>query len=686
MKYTKRIFAIVFSFAFVFTSVFTFDTCQVNAASNPYPTQQNVDRDAYYEVPCTWFAWQQVYNNSGKQLHYWGNAVDWWNGARNSGYATGSTPRPGAIAVWSGDTYGHVAYVTSGSGNTFTVNEGGRTDLDHTSSHGVAYGYTLTNAVGARRPYDTNKILLGFIYPGEASTPTQTISWGNFACQPKTTDARIEARATAPFTGTFTQAGVVICDNTNKQVASKTENINTTYSYLNIWYDITAEIGVSLRPGSKYYYQYWVVFNGTKYLSPVQSFQTTGTCSHVWTNGIVTTAPTYTSTGIKTYTCMYCAGKGTQTVAKLVLNAPENVSLTTVASSGKPKLSWNKVTDAGKYEVWRKVGSSGTYEKYTTTSSTSVTHTEAKAGTTYYYKIKAIYSKNSEVASAYSKVVNITCDLPAPTGVKVSNNASSGKPKVRWNAVDGSSKYYVYRATSKNGSYQYLGSTANTHYTNTGAVAGNTYYYKVKAVHPTNEYAYSAQSASTYITCDLPVPTGVKVSNNASSGKPKVRWNAVDGASKYYVYRATSKNGAYTYLGSTENTHYTNTSATAGNTYYYKVKAVHPTNEYAYSAQSANAYITCDLPAPTGVKVSRHASSGKPKVRWNAVNGASKYYVYRATSKTGTYKYIGATTNTHYTNTGATAGNTYYYKVKAVHPTNEYAYSAQSSFAYIAYN
>nr|MCR5836620.1 GBS Bsp-like repeat-containing protein [Lachnospiraceae bacterium] len=49
--------------------------------------------------------------------------------------------------------------------NTFTVNEGGRTDLDQTDSHGVAIGYTLTNAVGGARPYDNGKTLLGFIYP-----------------------------------------------------------------------------------------------------------------------------------------------------------------------------------------------------------------------------------------------------------------------------------------------------------------------------------------------------------------------------------------------------------------------------------------------------------------------------------------------------------------------------------------
>ena len=140
------------------------------AASNPYPTNQDVDNDGLYEVPCTRFAWQQVYDNKGIELPAWGNAGNWLSNARNSGYSTGSTPKAGAIAVWTGGVknYGHVAYVVSGSGNTFTVNEGGRTDLDQTSSHGIAYNYTLTNAVGSPRPYDSSLTLSGFIYPGES--------------------------------------------------------------------------------------------------------------------------------------------------------------------------------------------------------------------------------------------------------------------------------------------------------------------------------------------------------------------------------------------------------------------------------------------------------------------------------------------------------------------------------------
>ena len=159
-KLTSMLLALIISMSMITAVPIT-----ANAASNPYPATQNMDGDAYYEIPCTRFAWQQVYDNLGVALPAWGNAVTWWQSAINAGYATGSEPRPGSVAVWSGDYYGHVAYVVSGSGSTMYLNEGGRTDLDHTSSHGVAYNYKLTNAVGTPRPYDTGKTLLGFIYP-----------------------------------------------------------------------------------------------------------------------------------------------------------------------------------------------------------------------------------------------------------------------------------------------------------------------------------------------------------------------------------------------------------------------------------------------------------------------------------------------------------------------------------------
>ena len=169
----------------------------------------------------------------------------------------------------------------------------------------------------------------------------------------------------------------------------------------------------------------------------------------------------------------------------------------------------------------------------------------------------------------------------------------------------------------------------------------------------------------------------MNVNNNEYSGKPKITWTAVNAADKYYVYRATSKNGTYSYLGSTVNTHYTNTSAEAGKTYYYKVKAVNVDNEYGNSALSNSCYVTCDLARPTNVQVT--LSNDKPKVTWNKVEGATKYEVYRKVGENGTYKKFYTTVYTSFTNTGATVGTKYYYKVVAVCGSNSYGNSAYSN-------
>ena len=82
-------------------------------------------------------------------------------------------------------------------------------------------------------------------------------------------------------------------------------------------------------------------------------------------------------------------------------------SISCTASSGKPTLTWSAVSGAEKYEVWRATSSSGSYSKMYTTTSTSYTNTSAKAGTTYYYKVKAISGKSSYADSAYSVVKSI---------------------------------------------------------------------------------------------------------------------------------------------------------------------------------------------------------------------------------------------------------------------------------------
>ena len=262
---------------------------------------------------------------------------------------------------------------------------------------------------------------------------------------------------------------------------------------------------------------------------------------------------------------------------------------------------------------------------------------------------------------------------PAAPAVKPDYLLTTGKPYLKWKAVDGAVKYYVYRGGSKSGTYQYIGTATKLNYTDTTAKPGYYYYYKVKAVNASG--VKSSYSAAVTALCHCARPELNSAQYLSSSGKPYLSWGAVTGASKYYVYRAGSQNGTYKYIGSTTKTNYTDTTASAGYTYYYKVKAVSKVKTAANSAYSTVVKATCHCAKPV-VKIT--TSSGKPKLTWNAVAGAGKYEVYRATSKNGTYTKMFTTTNRSYTNTNARAGTTYYYKVKAISRVRSAANSSYS--------
>ena len=129
----------------------------VAAVSNPYGKYQ--DLYGVKTVRCTWYAWEQAYNNAGVTLPGWGNAQEWYNSAAMYGYSVGKEASANSIAVWSSsDAYGHVAYVVSvdSDGKYMTVNEGG---IPTTENDGIV--------IGARKSTSAAN-LIGFIYLNDA--------------------------------------------------------------------------------------------------------------------------------------------------------------------------------------------------------------------------------------------------------------------------------------------------------------------------------------------------------------------------------------------------------------------------------------------------------------------------------------------------------------------------------------
>ena len=163
-----------------------------------------------------------------------------------------------------------------------------------------------------------------------------------------------------------------------------------------------------------------------------------------------------------------------------------------------------------------------------------------------------------------------------------------------------------------------------------------------------------------------PLTAPAVTGGNDSQGRPTLKWNAVNGAAKYEVYRARSQNGNYSKYSTQTSTGYTNsTYLTSGSTYYYKVRALDANG--TAGPWSDVVAVTCRLGLTAPSVTGGNDSQGRPTLTWKAVTGAAKYEVYRARSMNGDYIKYSTQTSTGYTNSAyLTSGSMYYYKVRAL--------------------
>ena len=400
-----------------------------------------------------------------------------------------------------------------------------------------------------------------------------------------------------------------------------------------------------------------------------------------------TTATSYVNTGAAAGTIYYykvravnsdgLAGAYSNVVSgsvKSTVPGTPSVTIGLSSASGKPQLTWSAVTGAAKYEVYRSTQKDSGFTKINTTTATSYVNTGAAAGTIYYYKVRAVNSDG--LAGAYSNVVSgsVKSTVPGTPSVTIGLSSASGKPQLTWSAVTGAASYEVYRSTQKDSGFTKINTTTATSYVNTGAAAGTTYYYKVRALNSAGTAGAYSNVVSGRAKAAIPAAPSVTIGNSSSSGKPQLTWKAVADAAKYEIYRSTQQSAGFTLLGTTTSTSYVNTGAALGTTYYYKVRALNVDGAAgAYSSTVSGAAKAVAPAAPTVTMT--HSDSGKPKLTWSAVSGATSYRVYRSESRGTGYGLLGTTTSTSYVNTGAAVGKTYYYRVKAVNSAGTSGYS-----------
>ena len=236
--------------------------------------------------------------------------------------------------------------------------------------------------------------------------------------------------------------------------------------------------------------------------------------------------------------------------------------------NGKVIVRYPKVLGAVSYEIYRSTTVNGTYQHLGST--TEETYQDATAGMgTYFYKISA---KNKECntygSSALSKAVQ--------TGVEITGTKSmpDGLVRIQYEQSKSGTGYYIFRRPSGSTNYSLIGTVNKLDqgsFTDTTALPGIRYEYAVAV--------YTVYGGVTYNSAIGQVKYGVNMgipiidSANRENGKIIVKYPKVLGAISYEIYRSTTVNGVYQFLGSTAEETYQDTTAENG-TYYYKISAI----------------------------------------------------------------------------------------------------------------
>ncbi len=191
------------------------------------------------------------------------------------------------------------------------------------------------------------------------------------------------------------------------------------------------------------------------------------------------------------------------------------------------------------------------------------------------------------------------------------------------------------------------------------------------ALPPLDGVAY-AQSAA-------PTLTAV----NAPGGGVQVSWNAVTGADSYELYKQ-QEGGSWSAAMSMTVTSYTDSSVTAGASYFYIVRAVAAGVPGAWS-NTPRVTIPGGTTAPTGQPTLTATPSGTDAVdlSWTAVSGAATYDLRRWNTATSNWDSIGGNnlSGTSWSDTGLASG-IYHYVIRAVNAAGSGPWSYENGAGY----
>ena len=289
----------------------------------------------------------------------------------------------------------------------------------------------------------------------------------------------------------------------------------------------------------------------------------------------------------------YVYAKGTV----LVNLAPVQHLKAAACAKGQVRLKWDAVEGAEGYIIYRQIGKTS-FEYLAMAADTRYTDVSASEEEYNYYRVYPYYMNGQErIVGPSDMYVYVKGVLPrtltAVTNLKASA-AGKGSVALTWDAVENADNYLIYRQIG-NGHFEYLYMVSKTSYTDFTASEEEYNYYRVyptyvnnfvRIIGPSDTYVYAKGSLPIY----LEAVKNLKA-NTAGKSHVHIKWDAVEGAEGYLIYRSIA-GGKFEYLYMKTTTDFSDLHPSEEEYNYYRVypyytyegrKIIGPSDTYVYA-------------------------------------------------------------------------------------------------------
>lgn len=237
---------------------------------------------------------------------------------------------------------------------------------------------------------------------------------------------------------------------------------------------------------------------------------------------------------------------------------------------------------------------------------------------------------------------------------------------IYWEATANTDLYQIYRLRSGESSWTLMKNTRSFAFKDETAEVGVKYYYKIVARNG-DVKSDIRTTASAGVTRPAPKLDNVVIYETIGHATGNIlRWNPVNGAKLYQVYRLQS--GTWTLLKNTGSLAYKDETAPTEVKSYYKVVARNGNIKSDIAATSSVSVTRPGAPVTSLEPVEMIQAVGHSSgiiVSWNAVENAKLYQIYRRASNESAWTLLKNTGSLAYKDTEAVSGVRYYYKVVA---------------------